>query len=247
MSDPKFLFILTPSHSGSTVLIKYLNTSPYSMLLNSDGEGQWLVPSLAENDRWNPKKQIDWKTVKQTWLKKYHEINRLVGNIQVILEKSPPNLVRFDRFKKHFPNSVFMVLNRDPYANCSSKFHRTQNSSNFSSEERLQSLRQLATDWVFKSSCLVRAIEAENLLFFTYEQFCEEPDICLKRVLEICPELEQINASVNVRVKDYPAQQLSNQNQRQIDLLHADEIQEISAILATKIELLQKFSYQLRS
>jgi Sulfotransferase family len=247
MPDPKFLFILTPSHSGSTVLVKHLNTSPYSMLLNSDGEGQWLVPGLSDSDRWNPEKQIDWKEVRQTWLKKYHEINRLVANIQVVLEKSPPNLVRFDHFKKHFQNSVFMVLNRDPYANCSSKFHRTQNSDKFLPEERLQSLSKLAADWVVKSSYLFRAIEAENLLFFTYEQFCEEPEICLNRVLELCPELEQIDTSVNVRVKDYPAQQLSNQNQRQIDLLHANEIEAISSILAPKIELLQKFGYQLRS
>ena len=84
----KFIFIVTPPYSGSTVLAKILNTSPTSMMLHPRGEGQWLIPSMCTHDRWNPIKRIDWPLVKKTWYSRYNAINDLVGNIRIIIVKT---------------------------------------------------------------------------------------------------------------------------------------------------------------
>lgn len=55
--EPYFLFLLTPPYSGSTAMAQLINTSHKTMVLNKNGEGQWLIPGLSDKDRWSVEKK----------------------------------------------------------------------------------------------------------------------------------------------------------------------------------------------
>ena len=60
LCNTKFVFVFTPPFSGSTALAKILNTSPKSMLLNSRGEGQWMIPGMRKPNPWQSQGTCRW-------------------------------------------------------------------------------------------------------------------------------------------------------------------------------------------
>lgn len=144
--EPRFLFVLTPPYSGSTALSKVLNSADGSMTLRPDGEGQWLVPGLGKLDRWDPKKYINWDSVEIVWRNKIRMVEELVGRVDIVIEKSPPHMIRSEALMKRFPQNDLIVFNRNPYANCASILHRNYSPQKKTEAERIQNLQQLASD-----------------------------------------------------------------------------------------------------
>ncbi len=242
-SEPAFLFILTPPFSGSTVLAKILNTSSRSMILKERAEGQCLIPGMFSADRWNPDKYIDWESVRSVWLSKYQEVNAYVETLNLIIEKSPANLVRAEQLRHHFPNSKFFAFNRNPYASCSSSFHRGHSDKNLSQDARLNIFRKLARKWIVRSSFIKKVIEDWSIPYFSYEQFCDETEMCIQKVIDICPEISDINIQAKVKVKDYDRQSIVDQNERQIKLLHPEDISAIFSEISGESDILDFFKY----
>ncbi len=242
-SQPQFLFIATPPYSGSTALVRILNTSPYAMLLRSNGEGQWLVPSLHEGDRWDVNKVIDWEAVQRTWRQTVQQVNTLVGTIQVVLEKSPPNLVRLEALMQHFPNSVSFGFMRDPYANCASSFYRHHQPDQLRGADRRRTLTALANQWIFRAEHLRDRITTLSLLHFTYEQFCADPARYVAQVQAICPALGHVDVTASIQVKDYQPQPILDQNPRQIARFLPQDLDMIAETLGTRTDLLHFFGY----
>ena len=105
----KFLFILSPPHSGSTLLSEVLSLSENVSENNPVGtrEGQQL-PEVApllfrQSRRWEPDFKPDWPQIKRIWLK-YWDVTR-----PVLLEKSPPNIVRAAELSIHFVPAFFII------------------------------------------------------------------------------------------------------------------------------------------
>lgn len=245
MQQAKFLFIITPPYSGSTALAILLNGSPNSMILNPRGEGQWLIQSFCDDDRWNPAKEVDWELVKRTWLERYRIINLHVSRVRVVIEKSPPNMVRINQLIKTFTNSSVFAFNRDPYANCSSILHREFNPEQFTTGQREITLERLAGQWLVRSRLIRDTIDKMNLLHFTYEEFCGSPETYIKKVLSLCPELEVVDCNRDIKVKDYPVQSIVNQNIRQVALLNSADKDCISKVLSQDAGLVEYFGYSI--
>lgn len=240
---PHFLFIITPPYSGSTALAELINSSHRTTFLQERAEGQWLIPGMCGNDRWDPEKYINWNSVKATWLSKYHEIKRLVKNIDIVIEKSPPNMVRIKKLTSIFPNHSLLAYNRNPYANCASIMYRNYDPKNKSPEERQRILKILAKSWIEKST-LIRALVLElNINMFTYEDFCADISACIKKINLPSDALRSINCESVVKVKDYKPQQILSHNERQISNLTAPEIGFLTDILAEDSGLLSFFGY----
>jgi len=244
-SEPKFLFILTPPYSGSTALAKLLNTSRSSMILQERAEGQWLIPGMCESDRWDPEKYIDWDSVRSVWLSKFQLINSHVETISLIIEKSPPNLVRARQLRNNFPRSIFMAFNRDPYANCSSIFHRNHVQEGQTREQRTAILRLLAEEWIFRSQYVKQSVDDLNTPHFTYEQFCENASSCIMELSVHCPEIVDADIHAPLKIKEYRIQTLLNHNARQIGLLDSHDLAVISSVLEQEERLLEFFGYKL--
>ena len=243
VSEPTFLFIITPPFSGSTALAQVLNSAHHSTLIQKRGEGQWLVPGMCQADRWNPDKYIDWKSVKAVWSSRIRFIEEHVGKVSVVIEKSPPNLVRVDRLLETFPKHKIVAFNRNPYASCASMLYRVHDGKNKSRDERLAIVREIAAAWTFRSAWLKKQIDTYSPIHFTYENFCNDPEAAVKRITDHFSELIGIDIKRAIKVKDYRLQGISNQNERQIGNLSQCERSVIGAALRPHEELLRFFGY----
>jgi len=245
--QPHFLFIITLPYSGSTALSELLNSSHRTMILQERGEAQWLVPGLCEEDRWDPKKKVNFLSVKAVWLNKYQQVKRLTQNIDVVIEKSPPNMMRIEELSSQFLDYSFIANNRNPYATCASILYRNYNAENISSNQRRDILEYETKDWLLRSYKIKELITRLNIPLLTYENFCHEPESILKILNLPDGVAETINPHAAVKVKDYKTQPITNQNERQISNLTDAEIAHIGNILAAHSGLLEFFGYQLIS
>ena len=243
--QPRFIFIITPPNSGSTALAQILNTSPRTMLLRPNGEGQWLIPGMCEADRWNPDKEVDYESVRAVWLSAYQEQQELNPSICAVIEKSPPNMVRLNRLIALFDHVTLLANNRDPYASCASILHRLQDVSSLSLDHRVSILEGLAGDWVDRSRLIAALLDVHGCPLLTYEEFCADPS----RVISVPGMPLEVSSSISssdlVRVKDYAPQPVMCYNQHQISLLSLVEIQAIGAVLIGCLDLLDRFGYRL--
>lgn len=242
-NQPHFLFIISPPSSGSTALSQLLNTSHRTMLLEKHGEGQWLLPGMCEKGRWSPEKEINYSSVKAVWLSKYQEVNRLVQNIDVVIEGSHPNMMRLEKLTSQFRDYSFIASNRDPYANCSCILHRYNNADNLGIEQRKEILSSITIGWLMRSSKIRELIPILNAPLLTYENFCKAPSSVLN-ILNLPSGVSQtINPNSKVVVNNSIPQPIVNQNKGLISKLSNEEIEHISRLLTSSKDLLEYFGY----
>jgi len=243
-SDPVFVFLLTPPFSGSTALSRVLNSGVRSMILTHNAEGQWLLPGMCDPaDRWNPDKDIEWDSVKAVWQQKIFSVERLCGPINVVIEKSPPNLLRTDGLAATFPRHQFVIFNRNPFAAVSSDLYRDHDPSNLNDQQRLSVVRESARAWLTRSAALQEHSRRFDAEMFTYEEFCAEPQTHVDRVIKRVPELVDLNVNLEFKVKDYEVQGLSDQNDKQVARLSDAERYEICRELENNSALVEFFGY----
>jgi hypothetical protein len=239
--EPHFVFILTPPYTGSTTIAKYLATSPNIGLLRRNGEGQKLVPGIQRN--WNADARIDGESIKSTWLNRYQEINS-DGRIKIIVEKSPPNMVRIEVLRSLFRETTCLVNNRDPVAFCSSTFFRnTPDLNQLKEADRLNALQKKALNWVLHSSILKEYSSAHKVAACSYEQFCDLPQ-SLQTILEKATgKAIQPDENPVLKIKDYRPSGIENKNQEQVQRLSKIEIESIVDTLRPYSALTSFFGY----
>jgi len=240
--QPHFLFLITPPYSGSTVIGKILNTGDRTMTLTEHGEGQWLVPGLCERDRWNPEKAVRYDSVKAVWLQK---IQAEAPEVSVVIEKSPPNMMRLDQLSGQFDSFSYLANNREPYANCSSILYRVHSGETVSKKIRLELLEKLAEVWLTRSRKIRELSERYKIPLITYEQFCDKPSSLLDLLNLPDGVAESIDLNAKVKVKDYEVQSIVNQNERQIANLSNEEVEQVSKTLDKDQPILRYFGYKI--
>jgi hypothetical protein len=243
--EPHFIFIITPPYSGSTALCQLLNTSHRSMLLHPKGEGQWLVPGLHKA-RWRTDLDIDYESVRAVWLNTFQTVQASTKTVDVVIEKSPPNMIRMEALSSQFSSCSFIANNRDPYANCASILYRHHNADALDTDKRISILQKLAADWQFRSRLIRQLVEEKNIPVVTYETFCNDPTTAIN-ALDIADDFKtSINPKAEVQVKDYQQQPVANQNERQISALTVQEIEAISSVMSEDDPLMEFFGYARR-
>jgi hypothetical protein len=55
----------------------------------------------CDDERWDPAKKVDWASVRAVWLHRVAEL-RARGRVDVVIEKSPPNMVRLEGLLEAF-------------------------------------------------------------------------------------------------------------------------------------------------
>lgn len=203
------------------------------------------MPGLCQKDRWKPDKKVDYSSVKAVWLNKFQNKKRLYPHIDVVIEKSPPNMMRIEKLSSQFIEYSFVANNRDPYANCASILYRNWYAKYFSSRKRKRELERLARVWLMRSHKIRELVIEKEIPLITYEHFCHNPSAILD-VLKL-PEgvSDTIDVNAKVKVKDYEPQIISNQNKRQIKHLTDEEIECIGHILKSDNDLMKFFDYQI--
>ena len=254
----KFLFIICMNNSGSTLLEHILSRCRNAVGLPPPGgpdhqvNGQRFVKAyMPTPDRlkcrrtWSEQAAIlqdelryQWSAIRGIW-REHWACNPKFGtaNPRVFLEKSPPNVFRAAMLQKHFANSFFILMQRNPYAVAEGIRRRAQ-----------IPIGRCVEHWV---RCAQQQIRNEQLLHRTislnYEDLCERPDMCRQRVIDLIPQLDDIDVRQQVTVHSLDGhlqQPILNYNDRQIALLSQGDLVEINRQLDKLPEVMEHFGYR---
>lgn len=233
--ESKFLFILSPPYCGSTLLNQIISTSENVSCNNHLGtrEGQ-LLPGVKhfmfQKDRWNEDTKYDWKKIKNIWMRYWDQSK------SVLLDKSIPNIMRVDAIKKEFENISFICMVRNPYAQVEGIIRRNNASAENAANFAIQCLKYQKLN-----------IEKErNLLFFTYEQLCEDQETTIKKIIEFIPELFDIKTNILFNAHNYKTKgsmSITNLNTEKISKLSSNQLDTINLIFKKHTALLKYFNY----
>jgi hypothetical protein len=256
----KFLFIICMNNSGSTLLERVLSECRNAVGLPAPGgpdqqvNGQRFVKEYMPSPGrmtlkcrriWSEQAAIlqdesryHWSRIKQIWRKHWAQNPKfLTANPRVFLEKSPPNIFRASMLQKHFENSFFILMQRNPYAVAEGIRRRAK----LSIERCIEHWIRCAQQQMWNEKTLHRAIK------LNYEELSEQPESCRKKIINFIPELDDFDIRKNVAVHSldgHVRQPIVNYNQKQIALLSKDDLAEINHHLDQVPEVVAHFGYE---
>ena len=236
--ENRYLFVLSPPFCGSTLLTQILSTSNFVSVNNSSGtcEGQKL-PSVRKimfdhKRRWDETFDFDWKLIKNEW-RKYWQLDR-----PLLLEKSPPNILRAESIEKIFSPSYFIILYRNPYAHIVSLMMRKNN----------YEASQAAEDVIkFLSYQKKNILTLKNMIHFSYEQLTDDPYSVYKLMKEMLPQLSDIDLEKDFTAHNHlnKKMKITNLNERNISSIKESQLKQINSVLTEKKDILDFFKYKL--
>ena len=232
--DFKYLFVLSPPFCGSTLLTQIISSSNNVSCNNNIGlmEGQHLPQAkdiLFTKDRWDIDKKIDWIKVKSIW-HKYWDLSK-----PILLEKSPPNIIRVEKINKYFNKVKFICLVRNPYAQIQSNLRRYNTD-----------IKVATTDYIKYLKFQKENLNKYDSILIKYEDLTEQPLIEKEKIIQYLPALNDIKIDLkfsahNIRKsKNLP---LTNLNKESIDMLSKEQISSINIILKKEEKILSFFNY----
>jgi len=234
--EKKYVFILCPPFSGSTLLVDLIGTSKSaSVFASRRHEGQFLeeTEKIMRNKPWNNDAPFPWKKIRNIYEENWDMTK------PVLVEKSPPNLIRAKQIEREFEKAFFIIMIRNPYAWCFG-MKRRKASRNYS---------KLAEEWLERAKTQIFNIKnLQNTLYFTYEFFTENPNETKNKIAQFIPELNDIDITKQFTIHSFigtKKKPITNLNIIAISKLKENEIKEISQILIQEKDVLKFFSYEI--
>ncbi|MBP7461252.1 MAG: hypothetical protein KBA26_08180 [Candidatus Delongbacteria bacterium] len=233
----KFLFILSPPYCGSTLLSELISTSKSVSLNNPFGylEGQGL-PTIRNimfdvDRRWDESYEYNWYRIKKEWMKYWDQ------TCPVLLEKSPPNIIRAQSIRRNFTPSYFIILYRNPYAQCQSLIKRKKNNPVIAAEFAIKCLRHQMNN----------ILQLNQSLQLSYESLTDNPYYISKQIKNLVPELNDIQVPDQLSAYNYLKKKMGimNLNHDKVSFLGRDEIKMINTVFCRHHDVLDFFNYSL--
>lgn len=226
-----YIFILSTPFSGSTILWQLIGSSPHVSSLPIEGQHIEPVRPIMRGRHWDATYEMPWTQIRAEWEKVWDT------NKAFLLEKSPPNLLRAPAIEQHFDPSYFVAMIRNPYAFCEGVSRRQDNPMDVvgAAEFWIQCARAQARN----------RDELERILFFTYEEFAEDPVATRDRILDFIPNLKTLDIeepSDHSFMGHEPI--IRNLNSIQIRRLTRSHIRAINQVLRRRPDLMEAFGYQ---
>lgn len=233
-----YLFILCSHSSGSTALWRLLQTSPHAAGLPVEGQHIEAVQAVMRQAPWNEGYQPPWPAVKAEWHKFWD------GHKAILLEKSPPNLVRALAIEEAFEPACFVVMVRDPYAFCEGTKRRGRAGMGYRPGA---TYRQIAEGWARESRLQMKNIaELKRVSWLTYERLSDDPAGASQQLLHFLPQLERLDVASSFHIhsaQGWLSRPITNLNRQQIAHLSSADIAEINAGLKDHADVMAFFGY----
>lgn len=227
-----YLFVLYPPYSGSTVLWKLLSTSDNVSAFPSEGQFLPELKDIMRESPWRRDHQLPWEKIKAVW-ERYWDHDKAV-----LLEKSPPNLIRTAEIVEHFQPVKFVIMVRNPYAHAEGLMRRNgwppQRAANFS-------CMCLRTQWE-------NSQQLQDKLMLTYEQLVADPAGASQRMAAFLPPLSDMDASASFEVHSVDGtvdRPITDLNAKKIASLDAATIAELNEYFEPNRETLAAWGYDL--
>jgi hypothetical protein len=187
---------------------------------------------LEDESRYN------WPMIKKRWRMRWSRNPKFdIANTRVFLEKSPPNVLRAPMLQKHFENSFFILMQRNPYAVSEGIRRRT----GLPLDRCIRHWIRCAKKQMQNESELRRAIRLD------YEDLSERAQFCRDEIMKLIPELNDLDIGKNVAVQAIDGkvrQPIVNYNRKQIALLSKEDLSEINRHLEQAPEVMAHFGYE---
>jgi hypothetical protein len=234
--EKRFLFLLCPPLSGSTLIKELIEASPAVSAFPTEGQFlPGLESVLGRPDRWDSSIGVDWGRVRQVFFDNW-DLTR-----PILFEKSPPHLVRAEQVAGHFQPSSFLISIRDPYAQIEGLLRRGWHTSP----------RAAALFWLECAQQQRRNIATlPRNYFFSYEELCERPAVVLRHIEAFMPGIGPLDPNRTHQahnVTGRPIHGLRNLNELKISKLPNTDIAQITNVLAEDMTTLRHFGYRLRA
>ena len=239
------LFILGINNGGSTVLYNSFYPCKNAIKLPLEGYHYFdnFAPMAGETFTrlWTESQDIfadptlhNWDAIKKNWGREWDkELQKKKTNHPIFIEKTPSNCLRAEMIETEFTNPYFIVTIRNPYAVSEGiKRLRLRLNNNFD-------IVRGARHWVKVAIKQIENInKLKHVIWFTYEEMCNKPDIISKKIIDFCPDLHDFNFN---KTKE----SLNNLNTTQINRLSKKEIKIITDELRPHKDILDFFGYEL--
>lgn len=238
----KYLFILSPNNSGSTLLHNLIATSPNVAHLNYQ-EGQivgWHGPLPSKKgagrvfteieDLLSDSTQYDWGKIKKNWNAAWNKNNN--GSL-IRLEKSPPNICRGSILEQEFENSYFIIMPRNPYAQIQSITKYLQGVN----------LKRIAKHALRCLQICKNLTSLKNSIFFKYEDLCDDSRHISSDIINFMPELKYLDVDKKFKIHDGEKSKIVNMNENHIDKLQPYQLDIINSVLENDKETLSYWGY----
>lgn len=225
LADLKFLFLLCPNNSGTTIMSQYITAQVDGYLPpfgNNEGQMMPAVRDMMRNKPWNADQKFDWGYIRAQW-------ERLVSD-KCFVEASPPNLLRVHDMEPVFGrDSTALVSICDPYQHIASSMHRYTGKP-----------RNVAKEWVFKARH-VRQIREDypHLPFVSHEEFVKNP-----ASINEAFGLAYREASLKGK-RSSGLTEITSTYFRSIGFLRHDDVVSVTEVLETAADVLEYFGYGL--
>ena len=183
----------------------------------------------------------DWPKIKEIWNNKWQLSEKWNENARVLIEKSPPNVLRAIMMEKIFENSYFIVMIRNPYAIAEGIRRRWG-----------KTLQRSAKHWVESSRVQIENVEKlNNVIWFRYEKLCSRPEYVKNMIIDFIPELYDLNFNTSItgthainKANSTPIK-IINFNTRQMGNLSKHDISVINKELIKAPDVLKYFGYKM--
>lgn len=229
-----YLFVLCPPFSGSTILWKLISTSEKVSALPSEGQFLNETKKIMREDPWNKDYDMPWADIKQVWDQYWdHEKD-------VLLEKSPPNLIRAEQISACFRPAKFVVMVRNPYAHCEGLMRRNHWSARKAAEFSAQCLRAQMNNMN----------NLDGPLSVTYEELVGDPEGVTHRIERSIPELGRLDCKAEFEVHSIDRagkRNIIDLNHKKMNNLSAGSINLISDILRANDDVMKFWGYDYMS
>lgn len=226
----RYLFVLCPPYSGSTLLWKLLATSARVSALPTEGQFLPEVEPVMRERPWDREHALPWPDIKAAW-EAYWDHDK-----PILLEKSPPNIVRAADIARHFQPAQFVVMVRNPYAHAEGLMRRNgwplRRAANFA----LMCLRTQAEN----------AAQLDDTLVFTYEDLVADPAGICARLAAFQPALDDMDPEASFEVDSVDGtleRQITDLNRKKIEALNPGQLEELNRYFVPGEDLLRHWGY----
>ena len=239
----RYIFLISPLNSGTTVASQYIAEKIDNCFLPSHGNNEGLrIPevwsSINQKERWNPDIPMNYKVAKEIWPRLAIE-----NQCNTFLEASPPNLCHVKQINSDFKNPFFIFWMSNPYLHIGSYVNRyalKEKIFNFNHAIKLATRR-----WI-----KLALIQQKNLSLFpespyiSYESFCNDPEQALtpiqERKLEMNQSIPKIPGKSNTKITE-----IVNMTPKYITFLGIKGLQLIHEELTDYLDLMNYFEYEI--
>ena len=226
-----YIFILCPPFSGSTLLWKLVSTSPAVSSLPKEGQFLPEVREIMRHEPWNPETRYPWERIKAVW-EQYWDRDK-----PLLVEKSPPHIIRTNAIIEHFDPIYFIVMVRNPYAHTEGLMRRSNWGAQRAAEFSVRCLRQQAEN----------AEKLDRTLTLTYEELVSDPAAVSSRIQTFIPEIGDLKHDRSFKLKSIDGdieRKIVNINQKKINNLSMGNLKQINKVFRDNIDVLQYWGYE---